>query len=68
MFFSFAGIMFQDITTLLLDTKAFKDTIDLFLERYKDKNISVVAGFSFFLFFSFCSLNVFSAYLISVKI
>lgn len=39
-----AGIMFQDITTLLLDTKAFKDTIDLFVERYQDKNISVVAG------------------------
>lgn len=38
------GIMFQDITTLLLDTKAFKDTIDLFVQRYKDKNISVVAG------------------------
>ncbi|CAN4092141.1 unnamed protein product [Withania somnifera] len=38
------GIMFQDITTLLLDTRAFKDTIDLFVERYKDKNISVVAG------------------------
>ncbi|KAK7858522.1 adenine phosphoribosyltransferase 1 [Quercus suber] len=37
------GIMFQDITTLLLDTKAFRDTIDLFVERYKDKNISVVA-------------------------
>jgi len=39
-----AGIMFQDITTLLLDPKAFKDTIDLFVERYKSKNISVVAG------------------------
>ena len=39
-----AGIMFQDITTLLLDPKAFKDTIDLFVERYKGKNISVVAG------------------------
>jgi len=38
------GIMFQDITTLLLDPKAFKDTIDLFVERYKDRNISVVAG------------------------
>ncbi|KAI9111068.1 hypothetical protein K1719_017943 [Acacia pycnantha] len=38
------GIMFQDITTLLLDPKAFKDTIDLFVERYKGKNISVVAG------------------------
>ncbi|XP_065880661.1 adenine phosphoribosyltransferase 1-like isoform X2 [Euphorbia lathyris] len=38
------GILFQDITTLLLDTKAFKDTIDLFVERYKEKDISVVAG------------------------
>ncbi|OIT39687.1 PREDICTED: adenine phosphoribosyltransferase 3 isoform X1 [Nicotiana attenuata] len=38
------GIMFQDITTLLLDPKAFKDIIELFVERYKDKNISVVAG------------------------
>ncbi|WOH06954.1 hypothetical protein DCAR_0626383 [Daucus carota subsp. sativus] len=38
------GIMFHDITTLLLDHAAFKDTIDLFVERYKDMNISVVAG------------------------
>ncbi|PON91104.1 Adenine phosphoribosyl transferase [Trema orientale] len=38
------GILFQDITTLLLDTKAFRDTIDLFVERYKGKDISVVAG------------------------
>ncbi|KVH95515.1 Adenine phosphoribosyl transferase [Cynara cardunculus var. scolymus] len=37
------GILFLDITTLLLDPKAFKDTIDLFVERYKQKNISVVA-------------------------
>ncbi|RYR10601.1 hypothetical protein Ahy_B05g079045 [Arachis hypogaea] len=43
-FLGLAGIMFQDITTLLLDPKAFKDTIDLFVERYKGKNISVVAG------------------------
>ncbi|KAG8662211.1 adenine phosphoribosyltransferase 4 isoform X2 [Manihot esculenta] len=34
----------KDITTLLLDPKAFKDTIDLFVERYKGENISVVAG------------------------
>ncbi|XP_073303617.1 adenine phosphoribosyltransferase 4-like [Primulina huaijiensis] len=38
------GIMFQDITTLLLDPKTFKDTVDLFVERYKSKKISVVAG------------------------
>ncbi|KZV56217.1 hypothetical protein F511_13821 [Dorcoceras hygrometricum] len=38
------GILFQDITTLLLDPTAFKDTIDLFVERYKHKNINVIAG------------------------
>ncbi|KAH7673512.1 adenine phosphoribosyltransferase protein [Dioscorea alata] len=38
------GIKFQDITTLLLQPKVFRDTIDLFVERYKDKGISVVAG------------------------
>ncbi|XP_021284814.1 adenine phosphoribosyltransferase 1-like [Herrania umbratica] len=38
------GILFQDITTLLLDVEAFRDTIDLFVERYRGKDISVVAG------------------------
>ncbi|XP_039117003.1 adenine phosphoribosyltransferase 1, chloroplastic-like [Dioscorea cayenensis subsp. rotundata] len=38
------GIKFQDITTLLLQPKVFRDTIDLFVARYKDKGISVVAG------------------------
>ncbi|PIA42366.1 hypothetical protein AQUCO_02000076v1 [Aquilegia coerulea] len=38
------GIMFQDITTLLLDHKAFKDTVDIFIDRYRDMSISVVAG------------------------
>ena len=47
--------MFQDITTLLLDHKAFKDTVDIFVDRYRGMNISVVAGFllislSFFIF------------------
>lgn len=40
----FAGIMFQDITTLLLHPKAFKDAIDIFIDRYRDMHISVVAG------------------------
>lgn len=48
------GIMFQDITTLLLDHKAFKDTVDIFVDRYRGMNISVVAGI--FLFFFFISL------------
>ncbi|KAG2300611.1 hypothetical protein Bca52824_037083 [Brassica carinata] len=43
------GIMFQDITTLLLDHKAFKHTIDIFVERYKDMQISAVAGKPLFL-------------------
>lgn len=38
------GIMFQDITPLFLEPKAFKDSIDIFIERYQGKNISVVAG------------------------
>ena len=42
--FLFQGVMFQDITTLLLEPKVFRDTIDMFVERYRDKNITVVAG------------------------
>ncbi|XVF48346.1 hypothetical protein PTKIN_Ptkin03bG0182900 [Pterospermum kingtungense] len=38
------GIMFQDITTLLLNHKAFKDTVDIFVDRYRNMDISVVAG------------------------
>ncbi|KAL3633591.1 Adenine phosphoribosyltransferase 5 [Castilleja foliolosa] len=38
------GIMFQDITPLFLNHKVFKDTVDIFVERYKDMSISVVAG------------------------
>ncbi|XP_057510246.1 adenine phosphoribosyltransferase 5-like [Actinidia eriantha] len=38
------GIMFQDITTLLLNHKAFKDTVDIFIDRFRDMDISVVAG------------------------
>ena len=38
------GIMFRDITTLLQDAPTFNHTIELLLERYKDKQIDVVAG------------------------
>ncbi|KAK8952799.1 Adenine phosphoribosyltransferase 1 [Platanthera guangdongensis] len=31
--------MFQDITALLLDPIAFRDTMNLFVERYRDKQI-----------------------------
>jgi len=36
--------MFQDITTLLLDHNAFKDAVGIFVDRYRDMDISVVAG------------------------
>ncbi|KAL0441645.1 UNVERIFIED_CONTAM: Adenine phosphoribosyltransferase 5 [Sesamum radiatum] len=38
------GIMFQDITTLVSDHKVYKHTVDIFVERYRDMGISVVAG------------------------
>ncbi|KAJ6810985.1 adenine phosphoribosyltransferase 5-like isoform X1 [Iris pallida] len=38
------GIMFNDITTLLLHPRAFKDAVDIFVERYRDMAISAVAG------------------------
>jgi len=38
------GIMFRDITTLALNPKAFQDTIDIFVERYKSYNLTAVAG------------------------
>jgi len=39
------GILFQDITTTLLDPEAFGHCIDILYERYKDKGVTVVAGF-----------------------
>ncbi len=39
-----AGIMFQDVTTILLDPVAFKHTVDMLHERYQGTKIDVVAG------------------------
>eukprot|EP00899_Mesostigma_viride_P007428 jgi/Mesvir1/16687/Mv15084-RA.1 len=39
------GVMFRDITTLLLNPAAFKATIDLLVERYKHMKIDTIAGF-----------------------
>ena len=38
------GIMFRDITTLLKDVDAFKETIDALVERYRDQSLDLVAG------------------------
>jgi adenine phosphoribosyltransferase len=42
--FPHKGIMFRDVTTLLLDHKAFKDTIDIFVERYGGQKVDVIVG------------------------
>ena len=38
------GVSFRDITTLLQDPIAFHKVIEIFVTRYKDKNINVIAG------------------------
>lgn len=38
------GVVFRDITTLLQDSQAFRKVIDIFIKRYKDKQIDVIAG------------------------
>jgi hypothetical protein len=58
--------MFQDITTLLLDHKAFKNTVDIFVDRYRDMGISVVAGYhssSFFFYYQFLIIFYFFLWL-----
>ncbi|MEM4259821.1 MAG: adenine phosphoribosyltransferase [Candidatus Woesearchaeota archaeon] len=38
------GVMFRDITTLLQDSKGFKLMIDKLYDKYKDKNIDIIAA------------------------
>lgn len=38
------GILFRDITTLLKDARAFRQTIDAFVSRYQTMDIHMVAG------------------------
>lgn len=38
------GILFWDVTTLLLDPRAFQLTVDALYDRYKDQKIDAVAG------------------------
>ena len=38
------GILFYDITTLLKDSVAYKESIDLMLEPYRDEKIDLVVG------------------------
>jgi len=38
------GVMFRDITTLLKDKEGYNHMIELLVERYKNKNIDIIAG------------------------
>ena len=38
------GIQFKDITTLLQDQDAFKETIEVFSDTFKDEKIDVIVG------------------------
>ena len=38
------GIMFQDVSTLLLDPVAFQYAIDLLVERYRGMDVQCIAG------------------------
>ena len=42
--FPIKGILFRDITTLLEDPKAYKQTIDLLYEAFKDQKIDAIAA------------------------
>ena len=38
------GIMFQDVTTLLLHPQAFQHSIDILYEHYQSLKVDVIAG------------------------
>jgi adenine phosphoribosyltransferase len=42
--FPIPGILFRDITPLLKDKQGFRRAIDLFVDRFKDRNIDYVVG------------------------
>lgn len=38
------GVMFRDITTVLIEPDVFKETMDRFYDRYKDMNLDKIVG------------------------
>ena len=42
--FPIAGILFKDIMPVLANAELFKETIDLFVDRYKNKDIAKIAA------------------------
>lgn len=49
------GILFQDVTTILLNPDAFQHSIDIMAEHYKSQDVDVIAGASITLFCMTCS-------------
>jgi adenine phosphoribosyltransferase len=41
------GILFYDVTTILLDPVAFKHCIDILVERYSGQQVDIIAGKNF---------------------
>jgi len=54
------GIMFKDITTLLKEKDAFKQAVDLMVDRYKDQKIDKIVGIESrgFIFGSIAAYNL----------
>lgn len=42
--FPLPGILFRDITPLLKDAQAFRASVDLFVDRFKDRDVQHVVG------------------------
>lgn len=42
--FPIPGILFRDITPLLKDAEGFRQAVDMFVERFKDRKIDYVVG------------------------
>lgn len=38
------GVIFRDLTTLMKDPEAFRESCDILVERYKDQNIDKIVG------------------------
>lgn len=45
--FPHKGILFWDVTTIMLNHAAFSACIDLFAQQYKDRKVDVIAGITY---------------------
>jgi len=63
------GIQFKDITPLLQDPELFSEVINIFYERYKEKNIDAIVGIESrgFIFGAPLALNLNCAFILARK-